>query len=399
MQGQSFLPYLDGSGTQGREYLYVEQNYDGHYPASNSFQSVQTAQYKYIRFNDNKDVDEMYDLQADPGEIINLAYNPAFVDVAKQLQRQIQLHHGAALTPGAKQPIYAVPSDFNDYTLAENGVVLDNQGRGAQQRVGALANQGGGRNTFFMFELPTIAAGETIRSADFRLLITQVQGVHPAGLGGDLWALGIFDSGDKAPTLSAFLESDVDSNPNHVKLQDDWLTSQTSADAIAKTDNGASALMANMLNEFYASNPDYSGGKYLFLRLNPDMNLGLADIGWDMSPRESGQYSADPLLVLSVFTGPPGDFNDDGIVDAADYTVWRNNLGAPAGTLLNDPNDSVIGAAQYATWRDNYGAGGGSVEGLAHAVPEPGAAVLWLLSALLLLSLRPRPCISGTWLL
>lgn len=60
-----------------------------------------------------------------------------------------------------------------------------------------------------------------------------------------------------------------------------------------------------------------------------------------------------------------GDYNGDGTVDAADYTVWRNNLGAPEGTLPNDPNGGVIGSAQYATWKANFGSSGGGEGGWA----------------------------------
>ncbi|MCO6045279.1 hypothetical protein NG895_15310 [Aeoliella sp. ICT_H6.2] len=59
----------------------------------------------------------------------------------------------------------------------------------------------------------------------------------------------------------------------------------------------------------------------------------------------------------------PGDFNGDDVVNIADYTLWRNNLGAPPGTLLNDPDNVVIGAAQYATWKANFG----------NTLPTPGA--------------------------
>lgn len=59
----------------------------------------------------------------------------------------------------------------------------------------------------------------------------------------------------------------------------------------------------------------------------------------------------------------PGDYNNDGVVDAADYTQWRNNLGAPEGTMPNDIDGGVIGAAQYATWKANFG----------DALPNPAA--------------------------
>lgn len=69
--------------------------------------------------------------------------------------------------------------------------------------------------------------------------------------------------------------------------------------------------------------------------------------------------------------GLPGDFNADGTVDAADYTVWRDGLG------------SEYEPADYETWRNNFGttATGGGAHSPA-SVPEPGGLIL-LFSALL----------------
>jgi hypothetical protein len=98
----------------------------------------------------------------------------------------------------------------------------------------------------------------------------------------------------------------------------------------------------------------------------------------------------DDLVQLHSFgqsyfqSGPDllaGDFNNDGEVDAADYTVWRDNLGAPAGTLFNDVDGVVVGLEQFATWKANFGrAGGGAV--VAAPLPEPATAFLALLASL-----------------
>jgi len=98
----------------------------------------------------------------------------------------------------------------------------------------------------------------------------------------------------------------------------------------------------------------------------------------------------DDLVQLHSFTqsylqsGPEllaGDFNNDGAVDAADYTVWRDNLGAPAGTLFNDVDGGVVDLDQFATWKANFGrAGGGAV--VAVPLPEPATALLPLLASL-----------------
>jgi hypothetical protein len=73
-----------------------------------------------------------------------------------------------------------------------------------------------------------------------------------------------------------------------------------------------------------------------------------------------------------------GDYNDNGVVDAADYTVWRDNLGGAAGTLTNDVDGGMIGQAQYETWKANFGMTTGMGQGaLGHeAVPEPAAWIL-----------------------
>lgn len=83
----------------------------------------------------------------------------------------------------------------------------------------------------------------------------------------------------------------------------------------------------------------------------------------------------------------PGDYNSDGVVDVKDYAVWRDNLGAPAGTLPNDVNEGAIGSAQYATWREHFGERQALATTAAEsAVPEPGS--LWLIGACGAMALR-----------
>ena len=75
----------------------------------------------------------------------------------------------------------------------------------------------------------------------------------------------------------------------------------------------------------------------------------------------------------------PGDYNNDGVVDAIDYGVWRDNVGAPAGTLPNDIDGGPIGAQQYQTWRANFGAtAAGSLSQPALLAPEPATSSIVL---------------------
>lgn len=87
-----------------------------------------------------------------------------------------------------------------------------------------------------------------------------------------------------------------------------------------------------------------------------------------------------------------GDYNQDGIVNAADYTVWRNSLGQGAN-LAADGNTSMwIDGGDFAVWKANYGEGVGSgatvssSELIAADVPEPKTCTLLVVAGLLILS-------------
>jgi hypothetical protein len=89
-----------------------------------------------------------------------------------------------------------------------------------------------------------------------------------------------------------------------------------------------------------------------------------------------------------VAPGVTGDYNKNGVVDAADYVLWRKSVGTST-VLPNDPVGGMIGTAQYNNWRLNFGKtpGGGSGLG-ASAVPEPTSLIMTLLGAFGLFSLK-----------
>lgn len=52
-----------------------------------------------------------------------------------------------------------------------------------------------------------------------------------------------------------------------------------------------------------------------------------------------------------------GDYNQDGTVDTADYTVWRDSLGQSGVELAADGDKSgTVDATDYQLWRNNFGA-------------------------------------------
>jgi hypothetical protein len=82
-------------------------------------------------------------------------------------------------------------------------------------------------------------------------------------------------------------------------------------------------------------------------------------------------------VLLPEPPGINGDYNDNGTVDAADYVVWRENLGTN-NTMPNDATPESVSQQDYGVWQANFGltAGGGASSGQAAAVPEPNALFL-----------------------
>lgn len=82
------------------------------------------------------------------------------------------------------------------------------------------------------------------------------------------------------------------------------------------------------------------------------------------------QYEVSSAVSPSL----PGDYNGDGAVDAADYTVWRDNEGATEdGAILSGNGDGgTVGESDYQLWVSRYGDSSTSFSAAA-AVPEPSS--------------------------
>jgi hypothetical protein len=82
------------------------------------------------------------------------------------------------------------------------------------------------------------------------------------------------------------------------------------------------------------------------------------------------------LMVMPVLLG---DYNQNGVVDAADYTVWRNTLGAMVSVFSGaDGNgNNQIDVGDYTVWKAHFGetAGGpGSGSGDSGELSRAGAS-------------------------
>ncbi len=102
MQGRSWRPVVEGKDRQGRESWLYQYYWEKAYPADPTQYGVRTARHKYIRYPDvgNTDpeypmpehlpYDELYDLEADPLEMRNLAGDPANAGLLRQMQNLLK---------------------------------------------------------------------------------------------------------------------------------------------------------------------------------------------------------------------------------------------------------------------------------------------------------------------
>lgn len=91
------------------------------------------------------------------------------------------------------------------------------------------------------------------------------------------------------------------------------------------------------------------------------------------------------LKLVDLAPGNSADFNGNGTVDAADYTLWRDNLGlVGTGTqATGDANgDTNIDVADYDVWKSTFGTTLGSGAMQSATVPEPSAVVLLLVGCI-----------------
>jgi GH25 family lysozyme M1 (1,4-beta-N-acetylmuramidase) len=105
-------------------------------------------------------------------------------------------------------------------------------------------------------------------------------------------------------------------------------------------------------------------------------------------------YSGTFLQMLQQYSPnySNGDYNNNGIVDAADYVLWRNTMGNSTnpGVAADGDLSGVIDDGDYTTWRTSFGnavpnvpAGAGA--GFA-SVPEPASTLLLIIATLTILS-------------
>ncbi len=160
---------------------------------------------------------------------------------------------------------------------------------------------------------------------------------------------GVFNQGPEGSGQSSF-NANARNNLSLTLLGSNGVTQLGSA-------SSAAAGVAETLTNISLS----SVGTYYVRVQGADANVQLYDL------RLTAQASA-PLLA--------GDYNDDGVVNASDYAVWRDNLGLDV-VLPGDTTPGNVSGADYNVWVSAFGATSATTV-IAAAAPEPTALVLLL---------------------
>jgi fibronectin-binding autotransporter adhesin len=159
---------------------------------------------------------------------------------------------------------------------------------------------------------------------------------------------------------------------------------------------GSNGLLDGMLNVILGFAPSL-GDEFLVLDNDGTDAIVGAFATWATvkAPYDGGLYQfaidytagdGNDIALVTQVVGLLGDYSGDDVVDAADYTVWRDMLGAKVAPYFGaDGNgDGIVNDADHAVWKAMFGNAPQTnfATGQTTAIPEPATCMLLAVAAL-----------------
>lgn len=170
----------------------------------------------------------------------------------------------------------------------------------------------------------------------------------------------------------------------------------TTVELIADPGGTSEAVVASSDPDLVVNGrPDNPNGAFLLAEVSYTGDSSTAGKGLAFrisSDRDGGGSSSEVAIdgwSLTLVDGVDGDYNEDGVVNLADYTIWRDTLGSSSDLRADGNNNNQIDAGDYTVWKNNFGAPAAATLAATTAVPEP-ASLLLFASAVLCVCLRRR---------
>lgn len=113
-------------------------------------------------------------------------------------------------------------------------------------------------------------------------------------------------------------------------------------------------------------------------------------------------WDTDELYTTGILTvasaGLVGDYNANGVVDGADYVIWRKTLGSATNLAADGNGNGSVDPGDFDVWRAHFGQTGGSGAGASAntAVPEPATALLMLIMGIISICTWRRAAVPST---
>jgi hypothetical protein len=136
----------------------------------------------------------------------------------------------------------------------------------------------------------------------------------------------------------------------------------------------------------WAVDPELAEQRVQFAHDQGLKNIIIWELFQDLHPNDPNSLLRASYEANQALLPVPGDYDGDRDVDADDFVAWMSSFGSQSDLDADGNENLVVDAADYVIWRQNATSGGGAIS----TVPEPNSASLLCILALLFSIPSPR---------